>query len=401
VKDFVKKISQKISKLTPEQVESLFDVLVQENEELDAIIESVSIGLLSVNKEWILMQSNKAAERLISMKTPYAEQPVWELVGDKDIGDFFKDVSRMQKINVSEEFTIQTPSGTVRFLSINITPLVQRKKMTGYVIKIDDITEKRNQETLLRRMESLASLTNLAASVAHEIKNPLGAISIHIQLVQKAIAKARSSDGQLPDEKFVEKYLGVVNEEIDRLNQIIVDFLFAVRPISAHLEPIEPNSFLSDLSDFFRTELADKNINLELDLLDKSPHIMMDTKLFKQVLINLVQNAIAAVETVQEQNKIGYQGRLLISTKLKNDKFILALADNGVGMDKETSSRIFEPYYTTKANGTGLGLTMVYKIIKELSGDIDATSFPGEGTVFTITLPVIQRERRLIEYQKQ
>ena len=262
--------------------------------------------------------------------------------------------------------------------------------MAGYIIRIDDITETRSQEVKLRRMESLASLTSLAASVAHEIKNPLGAISIHIQLIQKALKKARAGDGTLPDEKFVENYLDIVTQEIERLNQIIVDFLFAVRPVQASLELVNLSEMLENFCQFIVPELDNKKISLEKDLLEKPPYVYLDTKLFKQVLINLAQNAIAAMKD---------GGKLLVSTKLKNDRLLVAIADTGCGMDAETVSRIFEPYFTTKANGTGLGLTMVYKIIKELGGDIDVKSFPDEGTIFTISLPVPQKELRALEYQ--
>ncbi|MBO7420010.1 MAG: two-component sensor histidine kinase, partial [Spirochaetaceae bacterium] len=212
---------------------------------------------------------------------------------------------------------------------------------------------------------------------------------IHIQLIQKALKKARAGDGMLPDRKFVENYLDVVNEEIDRLNKIIVDFLFAVRPIQAKLEPVNPNEIINSLMEFMRPEFEKAKVELKLELLDKPPNLMLDVALFKQVIMNLAQNAVAAMKN---------GGILGINTQIKNDHFIITVADTGDGMDEQTCSRIFEPYFTTKANGTGLGLTMVYKIIKESAGEIDVRSFPGEGTIFTISLPVPQKERRSIEY---
>ena len=116
---------------------------------------------------------------------------------------------------------------------------------------------------------------------------------------------------------------------------------------------------------------------------------MIDTKLFRQVLINLVQNSIAAMPN---------GGFLWINAAVKNDRFLLRIADSGLGMDEKTVNRIFEPYFTTKPQGTGLGMTMVYKIIKEFAGDIDVKSFPGEGTIFAMSFPIPQRERRLLAY---
>ncbi len=394
MKGFSKKISRKISRLPPEEVEKLVDSISGENEALYSILESLSTGLLICDEDWHLIQLNKAAERLIplkyhgnDMRYVEIEEPVWEIIDDPDIAFFIKSASERQQLNVSAEFTLSTPAGS-RIITVSAQPFVQNRKVGGEIIKIDDITEKRSQEVLFRRMESLASLTNLAASVAHEIKNPLGSISIHIQLIQKALKKAKETDGMLPDEAFTDKHLNIVNEEIERLNKIVVDFLFAVRPVSAILESADVNECLSQFCDFISSELEQKKIGLEVHLAEKAPHVMLDKKLFKQVLINLVQNSIAAIKK---------DGRILISTQVKNDRFIIAVADNGIGMDENTVNHIFEPYFTTKANGTGLGLTMVYKIIKEFSGDIDVKSYPGEGTVFTISLPVPQKERHLLE----
>jgi signal transduction histidine kinase len=411
VKRFAKRATAKISKLSPDQIENLFDSISIENEAMDAVIESLGTGLMVCNLQWQLFMSNKAAERMIPLKQrlsehrygeTFSDEPVWTLIDDQNIVSFLRSCSKSQKNYFSEEFELITPEGSVRIITISITPLVQTKKMNGYILKLDDISEKRKQETRLRRMENLASLTNLAASVAHEIKNPLGAISIHVQLMQKAVKKAREGDGKLPPEKITEHYLEIVNDEIERLNQIVVDFLFAVRPVRPNFEFIDPNKYLTEFGDFISAELKEKNIGLEFDLMEKPPHIRLDVKLFKQVLVNLVQNSIAAMsdDTACGDHAKKISPRLWFGTRIKDDHFFITIIDNGCGMSEETQSRIFEPYYTTKPKGTGLGMTMVYKIIRELSGEISVKSFVGEGTCFIISLPVPQKELRLLEYKK-
>ena len=396
MKALVKRLSNKISKLSPDQVQNVFTQLVEENESLLSVFESLSTGLFICDKNWNLLQSNKAGERYLPLTSRYYElkqqdfgfdDEIWNFVDDEDISNFLKQASKEKKINISEEFVTKTPAGAARFLNISLMPLVQNKQLSGSIIKIDDITEKRNQETLLHRMESLAGLTNLAASVAHEIKNPLGSISIYIQLLQKAVNKSRNSDEKLPEKKFLENYIEIINQEIDRLNNIIVDFLFAVRPISAELIPENPVKLLNSYVDFFTPELEEKNIKLKTAFLENSPKILLDEKLFKQVLINLVQNAIVAMPD---------GGELFFSTRITGDKYLISVADTGIGMDSETASRIFEPYFTTKVTGTGLGLTMVYKVIKEFGGDIEVESYEGKGTIFTISLPIPQREKHLL-----
>ena len=396
MKALVKRLSNKISKLSPDQVQNVFTQLVEENESLLSVFESLSTGLFICDKNWNLLQSNKAGERYLPLTSRYYElkqqdfgfdDEIWNFVDDEDISNFLKQASKEKKINISEEFVTKTPAGAARFLNISLMPLVQNKQLSGSIIKIDDITEKRNQETLLHRMESLAGLTNLAASVAHEIKNPLGSISIYIQLLQKAVNKSRNSDEKLPEKKFLENYLEIINQEIDRLNNIIVDFLFAVRPISAELIPENPVKLLNSYVEFFKPELEEKNIKLKTAFLENSPKILLDEKLFKQVLINLVQNAIVAMPD---------GGELFFSARITGDKYLISVADTGIGMNSETASRIFEPYFTTKVTGTGLGLTMVYKVIKEFGGDIEVESYEGKGTIFTISLPIPQREKHLL-----
>ncbi len=391
MKSFFKKVSSKISKLTPEQLENFVDSLTEENETLNAVLNSLHTGLIVCNADWKLELKNKSVSRYIPMSIANKVDPVWEIIDNIQISEFLHQNCMNQKKNISQDFLVFDSNNFSRFLSVDVFPLVRAKKLWGYIIQVDDITEKRKQEILIRRMESMASLTNLAASVAHEIKNPLGAISIHIQLIQKAITKARQKDGKLPDEKYTDKYLRIVNEEVDRLNNIIIDFLAAVRPIKAQIEPSNPTILLENFKEFIEPELQEKNIALEIETMSFPQLIAVDPKLFNQVLVNLAQNSIHAMKK---------GGILQISTGIKNDRFTLVVSDTGTGMDEDTMNRVFEPYFTTRAQGTGLGLSLVYKIVKEMAGDISVKSAVGKGSDFTITFPLLQREQRLLEYEK-
>lgn len=399
--DFNKRVSQKVSKLSQLQIEQLFESLTDKNEVLSSIFDSLSTGLIALDANWKIIFSNKVASRYIKSSLADLKDEnieLWKIVKDEEISAFFEECYTSDKTNVSKEFTISTSGGSARFITITITPLVQQDRITGSIVTIQDITEKRNQDILLHRMESLASLTTLAANVAHEIKNPLAAISIHIQLMQKAIAKARSSDNVLPDEKFMEKYLQVVNQEINNLNKIVVDFLFAVRPVSANLELINPDKIIKSFTEFFLPQFQKEDVTLSVSLSKTSTRLLIDEKLFREVLLNISQNALAAI--LEKKSAQKEQGMLSVYSEVKNDKYILTLKDNGIGMNEKTLSHIFEPYYTTKATGTGLGLTMVYKIVKEFSGDIDVKSKRGKGSVFTISIPIPQTDKRLLSNDK-
>ena len=416
MKDFVKNAYKKISKMTAEQVSDLMQSLISEKENLSSIFESLSTGLLIVDNSWHLLHHNKAAERLLpfsSRPIDGAEEKIWTHVDNADIAKYLESSAENQRSDISEEFSISI-GDTFRFVMIKIGSLVVRtsgdgnsvtNRVAGSIITVDDITQQRQSEILLHRMESLAGLTNLAASVAHEIKNPLGAISIHIQLLQKAVAKSRNGDGLLPDSKFMENYLSVINDEIDRLNKIVVDFLFAVRPVQANIQLSNPDVIIEKFVDFFKPEAESRNIRIDLDLCENTPRIFLDEKLFREVIINLMQNASAAIESIASDtfstdtgnHQNDFQGIIKISSMVNSEKYLLCFSDNGTGMHEATSSRIFEPYYTTKATGTGLGLTTVYKIIKEFRGDIQVRSSLGKGTTFTISLPVPQNGVKLLE----
>ena len=408
MQEFTNRIYEKLSKLSESQIERLFNDLRSENSAMSAIIQSLSTGLVCVDKNCHIKQINKAAERLLgftSAKDVKDEKTsLLDFIDNEEILHFFKDCFEKNKTNLSEEFTTESSSGIVRFIEITVSPLVQDSDIAGTIILVDDITEKRNQEILLHRMETMAGLTNIAASVAHEIKNPLGAISIHIQLLQKAIKAKRQGDGMLPDKKFTENYLDVVNQEIDRLNKIVVDFLMAVRPVSAQLVLSLPNKILEQFIDFITPEFAEKRVKIESKLCPVCPKLLIDEKLFREVIVNVAQNALAAIcERFEQVNKTNpfnevFFGKLIIETDVKDDKFVLKFIDNGTGMSEETLSRVFEPYYTTKANGTGLGLAMCYKIIKEFRGDISVKSTLGEGSEFTITIPIPQTTQRLLPH---
>ncbi len=398
MRSYVKRVKQKAEKLSKEQVLSLLEAVVDENDSLYSVLESLSTGLLIINDDFHLLRYNTIAESWL----PFSERledilgstnPIWEYIQDEDIAAFLQKCMEKNITNSSEEFSLVTSGGSVRFLTVTITPLMNEGELNGKMILVRDITEKKSQDILLHRMENLANLTHLAAGLAHEIKTPLGAISIHIQLIQKALEKARENNGVLPARKFVEDHIDVVNEEIDHLNKLVMDFLLAVRPVKAQLELKEPDKLIENLVSFFKPEFNREGIEVVFKPCESGKRILLDEKLFRDVIMNISQNSLAALKT-KFTDKAG--GKLTIDSGEKDNKYILKISDNGCGMSDETLAKLFEPYYTTKANGTGLGMTMVYKIIKEFSGDITVDSKEGEGTSFIIAFPIPQKDVKLL-----
>jgi signal transduction histidine kinase len=403
MRQFIRRALQKLNKLTTEQVRDLLVSASDDIDRLETVLNSLAEGILVCDTRHYLVLANKGAERFLPII--YYEQdsePIWQVVRDEKVAEFLRATLQSGDKAQDREFDVEV-MGIQRLLSISVLPLVMDHQVTGSLIYAEDITEKRSKEAYLRRAESLASLTTLAAGVAHEIKNPLGSLSIHIQLIQKAMTSNRElyykahpsgkdSLGQEPSAYFdlLDKYIGVVNEEIDRLNRIVVDFLFAVRPMDMNLRIGDINAFIGELTQFVWYELEQAHIECVLDLDQGLPFISFDERYMKQALLNLIKNAIAAMAS---------GGILTIKTEAKDGEVCISIRDTGMGIPEENLLKIFEPYFTTKETGSGLGLTLVFKIIREHQGEISVKSKEGEGTCFTLTLPIPQMERRLISYE--
>jgi PAS domain S-box-containing protein len=402
MRDFYKRALKKLHKLTDEQSKELLVAAVAEIDRLETVLDSLTDGILVCDTRHSLVMANKYAERFFPMSySELGSEPLWRMVRDERIADFLESTLSGGDRVEEREFDIEI-KGINRLLSISVLPLVQEHQVTGSLIYIEDITEKRGREARLRRAENLASLTTLAAGVAHEIKNPLGSISIHIQLMQRAMEKNRElfsnahpggtdSIGQEPVPYFdlLDKYIGIVNEEVDRLNHIVVDFLFAVRPMDMEFREGDINALIAELVEFVWYELEQNHIECVLDLEKAIPLILFDERYMKQALLNLIKNAQAAMPE---------GGSLTIKTEGTDTEIRISVCDTGMGIGEENLSKIFEPFFTTRETGSGLGLTLVFKIIREHEGEISVKSRKGEGACFIITLPIPQKDRRLISY---
>ena len=287
--DYVKRITKMIPKLSQEQLQRIIKNVANENAMLDSILESLTTGLIVVDKQWRILKFNKISERFLSFihfedETNRSYKKVWEVISDVDVSEFLRDCADKDKSNISQEFSIPLPNSDnlTRFIVVYVLSLVSDSKINGRIIKIYDVTEQRLQEVKMRRMENMAGRTTLAANMAHEIKNPLGAISSHIQLLQKAIEKQRNSTGVLPEKKFVEEHLDVVNEEIDNLNRLITDFLFAVRPVNANYSLVDPYLILKKLVDFLSPEFNSHRVSFTVKNPNSTAKLLIDEKIFRE-----------------------------------------------------------------------------------------------------------------------
>lgn len=391
--NFVRRAFEKIEKLSTDEIKTLVRYQASENEVLGTVIQELQAGVVVINTSARVLTCNDAAKLLIPLRRTLIEGASLKyILKDTDIASFmFRSLEKIENEETREqEFYIQRGEKVVT-LSIrsvvfqsSFLPMMVHDSGSRILFIISDITEERRKEALLHRSESLASLTTVAAGVAHEIKNPLASIGIHLQLLRKAFERKKHLT--LADSS---RYLDVIDEEIERLNSIVVDFLFAVRPMDVRLRLEHINRIVEEVCTFVSYELSEYNITLTTDLEEYIPKLRVDENLIKQVLLNIIKNAMSAME---EKG-----GALLIKTRSSGDAVAIIIEDNGCGMDEKTVGKIFEPYFTTKETGSGLGLTMVFKVMKEHGGEISVKSTPKKGTTFTLHLPVPKSQRLAIE----
>jgi signal transduction histidine kinase len=218
----------------------------------------------------------------------------------------------------------------------------------------------------------LTNIGQLAAGIAHEIRNPLTTIRGFIQLIKPYLSEVKK-----------EEYATIALEEIDRANNILYQFLNAAKPQMNHIRKVNLNVLLKEISLLYEGEANIRNIRIETRLDPNEPYLLIDENSLKQVLVNIVKNAMDAISEVNRN-----QGEISLCSEMLHKEARITIIDNGCGMSAETLEKIFSPFYSTKTTGTGLGLSICKKIIDNQGGNIQIKSHLGEGTSFIINLPL-------------
>ncbi len=344
---------------------------------LACILESMAAGVVVIGLQGHITLFNQAAEKLMGIKAENViGLPYNDIFGDRP---FLMKTLETGEAHISHEAFIQRRSVTLPLpVEISTSPIVNANGETiGALELIRDISERKQLEEQLTRSKALAELGKMAAEIAHDLRNPLGAIRLYVGMLQQEL---NGDLKQLADS---------VARGINTLESITYNLLSLARPIKPNFQFIDLVSLIDDVLTFTIYAMEEKNIKLVQDYERDGTLICYgDFEQLKQTALNLILNAIQAMP---------HGGELRITGRIVEDKdlILLSIEDSGVGIPVDIQEKIFTPFFTTKSSGTGLGLHTVDRIIQAHYGRVRVKSTEGIGTQFFIELPRDARQKQV------
>ena len=395
---FLEKLIERLGRIGPEEVQNYFLRLAQEKGFLETVFNAIHEGIIVTDSMGRVSYLNDAACKLFGLEAAGA---IGKRLDERVRGLDWESLTRSGG-PLSRDMEIFYPEN--RFINFYIVPLMIESRdsvgaigdsarlalaiptsgqQVGHVMILRDITESRRTAQQTIESERLNALTLLAAGVAHEIGNPLNSLHIHLQLMER---KAQGLDHDAKAE--LQQSIDVARSEVRRLDSIVTQFLRAVRPSHPRLHPENVNTIVEEAVRFFTPEVQDRDMVVEQELRADLPLLQLDREQMKQAFYNVIKNSLEAMRR---------HGTLRIRTDLDDTYVMISFIDTGGGMSAENLSHVFEPYFTTKPSGTGLGLLIVRRIVREHGGELSIESSQGKGLTLTIRLPYVDKRIRMLE----
>ena len=392
---FFDRIAGRIDQLDAEGLQTVVARLARERDFLETLFDTIEDGVLVLDGKAHISWHNQSAEHLLSLPLDKAEgQGLAKFLPGLDWDKLCAEESTDSLSVTRHELEVAYPIR--RFLRVYTAALVG-EGAHGLAVIINDATEQQQKTFEVIESERVEALTLLAASVAHEIGNPLNALHIHLQLMEREVKKLKATDADVPLDladpdaaanhaasiRKLETYLEIAKGEINRLDYIISQFLQAIRPTRPELKPVSLNDILLDTLTLLGPEIENREVTLSQHFAEELPNAPLDEVQVKQALVNLIKNAIQAMTQ---------GGALTLTTIAETDGVWVYVADTGGGIPQEKINRIFQPYFTTKKEGSGLGLMIVQRIVREHGGRIELESNTGQGTTFRLWFPLTEQQ---------
>lgn len=378
---FFDKFVSRLGRIDAPVAEAHIAELARERGFLEELFQSIDEGLLVIGAGMRLLYANRAAARMVGFDP--------EERRGKSLARHLRDwgVEALLRAQVGDWAQIQTREVELAYPERRVVAFYARpvayEGRAELLLILRDVTRERHAEETALADERLAAVRTLAAGVAHEIGNPLNALTIHLQLLNRELR-------DLPDPTRRDALQGlatVAEREVARLDGILRRFLAAIRPAKPNLTRGNVCDVVDATLRLLAPDLARRGITLERAVPDAVPDVFLDAQQLEQVFFNLVRNAMDAVPD---------GGRIGVTLTYDDTTVSVSVLDNGSGIPPELLARVFEPYVTTKEKGNGLGLMIVRRIVQAHGGAVSCASHAGEGTCFTVRLPRAERRVRAL-----
>ena len=347
-----------------------------QSDQSKTVLESLGEGIIAFDADGLAVVANSFAADLMGWNGAIeGVQAADLLVNMPDVLELVDQALQKALFVTHREAVFSGEGGTHRHLRFN-TSAIDFGRSTGVVLVVRDVSDVRRMEREIYQAEKMTALGRLAASVAHEVRNPLGAVTLQLALMEEDAI-------EMPEVERVRllRRLNVANGEIKRLDRIVENFLRFSRAPRIRFERLSLNEVVRRVFDLVTPEAREQEVRLVLDLAEDLPLIEGDEGQLAQAILNITVNAFHAIQG---------QGTVTVVTCSAGESTVeLTIHDDGVGISEVDLDRVFEFYYTTKDEGTGLGLSIVQRIVYEHGGRIDVQSEPGSGTTFVIHLPAV------------
>jgi signal transduction histidine kinase len=336
------------------------------------ILVSMDRGVVTINREGIISSINSAGIRLLEVEFECVGQPLASIASaNLPLVEVCREVVGKQAAVRDRDFNIDRAGRILRLRVDGHTLNDTEGALLGCVIHLRDVTERMLLEERMRRMERFLSLATLASGLHHEIKNPLTALSIHIQLLEESLSNGQS-------EAAVEEFVGVLKTEVCRLNGVLESFRSFANLQNLTIRPTNGLEVVEKVLRLIRPQAAEQHVQITLLHPEKDlPAVPLDAEKFEQAVLNLIINALEAMPR---------GGHLTVSAAVTGGEFRVSVRDTGPGIPPEVQCNVFQPYFSTKSKGSGMGLALSEKLIGQHGGHINYRTGP-EGTTFDISIP--------------